>query len=316
MTIREYKAAAIKRLAAADNSFVRQTPRLDVELMMSHVLEQSRTWLFLHDDVLLEPEVQSRLDDDMDRRLSGVPVAYITGEKEFFGRSFHVTPDVLIPKPDTELLVEKAVERAASMACGAYSLSEDGFRFADICTGSGCIAVSVLAELSGTGIAVCSADAVDISAEALEIAGLNADRLLSSEERQKLNFYQGDLCRPLGAAGRKYSMILSNPPYVPASVTDELLSDGRSEPRLALDGDTDSGAPSDVRETGSCDGLAIIRRLVPQVWECLLPGGVFLMETGEYNAESAADYLSKQGFTDIVIHRDLSGQLRLVESYR
>ena len=182
-----------------------------------------------------------------------------------------------------------------------------------------------------------------------------------------IQFFQGDLCAPLMAGGvggkagepdafgaraakspAKYDMVLSNPPYVPATVTDELLKDGRGEPRLALDGDTDSALADELargvcatggesgdaaqvgtaraessdsqaalRESGadSGDGLAIIRRLIPQVKEILLPGGVFFMETGEYNAEKAAEYLSKCGFTDIVIHRDLAGQLRLVESH-
>ena len=336
----------------------------------------------------------------MEKRLSGLPVAYITGVKEFYGRTFFVTQDVLIPKPDTELLVEKAVEYAKAAlgaVAGASSEAEQSrlcagvsfgaghqFRFADICTGSGCIAISVLAELFAELVGHCGlaetsgqggpagdafervlADATDISAAALAVARKNAETLLGREGASSLQFYEGDLCAPLMACGgasgcgsngahccgvsgvseggapdsepiAKYDMVLSNPPYVPAAVTDELLKDGRGEPRLALDGDTDSairgesalggnvrasdGARCDSPDgDASCektsDGLAIIRRLIPQVKKILLPGGVFFMETGEYNAEKAAEYLSKCGFTDIVIHRDLAGQLRLVESH-
>lgn len=373
----------------------------------------SRTWLFLHDDVVLTEKQEAAVADVVQKRLSGLPVAYITGVKEFYGRTFFVTQDVLIPKPDTELLVEKAVayaKAALSEACnsregadfeaershlGAGTESKRQFRFADICTGSGCIAVSVLAELfaefgencgargktdvarfeAGGAIDVAAdfgrvhADATDISAAALAVARKNAETLLGGAALRSLKFYEGDLCSPLMAGGAsdvgtscggdcadrggatsgesnsgqipKYDMVLSNPPYVPASVTDELLRDGRGEPRLALDGDTDSAladfalggesarggtvrAACGVRcdspdvETScekSSDGLAIIRRLIPQVKKILLPGGVFFMETGEYNAEKAAEYLSKCGFTDIVIHRDLAGQLRLVESH-
>ncbi|MCR4939742.1 MAG: peptide chain release factor N(5)-glutamine methyltransferase [Treponemataceae bacterium] len=355
---------------------MRQTPQLDVDLILCHVLGVSRTWLFLHNNDSLTDDKVEEFEAAIEKRLSGLPVAYIIGEKEFYGRSFYVNQDVLIPKPDTELLVEHAVAyarpkiaelsaRAASggeaagtekIVCQGPSLSVSGqagpFRFADICTGSGCIVLSVLAELSdelqggekqfsvdrkisGTNPLI-QADATDISSAALEVARKNADKLLSGEASACLRFFQGDLCRPLmsgaGAGGSsggsgvssggarsvrggllaKYDMVLSNPPYVPADVTEELLKDGRGEPRLALDGDTDSAV---MVHGGACDGLAIIRRLIPQVKEILLPGGVFFMETGEYNAEKASEYLSKCGFTDIVIHRDLAGQLRLVESH-
>ncbi len=414
----------------------------------------SRTWLFLHNEDILTTDQEEAFESALERRLSGLPVAYITGEKEFYGRTFFVTQDVLIPKPDTELLVEKAVAYAKRViGAGSSSVARDSesgevsgaasapgvdtvleaarggvlgagtsfgagrgagagrqFRFADICTGSGCIAISVLAELLAAFGADCDArceagdssfgascgladggfvrihaDATDISAAALAVARKNAEFLLGGAgvsvgccgdsslgaEQSRLGaasggscaiqFFQGDLCAPLVTAGArvagesgaraanppaKYDMVLSNPPYVPATVTDELLKDGRGEPRLALDGDTDSAVVGTVsgdtakthigvlsgdaarvgtaraesrgfqaasRETG--DGLAIIRRLIPQVKEILLPGGVFFMETGEYNAEKAAEYLSKCGFTDIVIHRDLAGQLRLVESH-
>ena len=404
---------------------MRQTPQLDADLILCHVLGVSRTWLFLHNDDVLTPEQDAAFDSALKKRLGGLPVAYITGEKEFYGRTFFVTQDVLIPKPDTELLVEKAVAYAkaalgavASFGAGAEAersrLGADSgaggevgrqFRFADICTGSGCIAISVLAELLAAqkrarceagdssfgvscgladgGFVRIHADATDISAAALAVARKNAEFLLGGAgvsvgccgdsslgaERSRLGeasggscaiqFFQGDLCAPLVTAGArvagesgaraakspaKYDMVLSNPPYVPATVTDELLKDGRGEPRLALDGDTDSaladelargvcatgGESGDAPRDGSAraesrgfqaasresgDGLAIIRRLIPQVKEILLPGGVFFMETGEYNAEKAAEYLSKCGFTDIVIHRDLAGQLRLVESH-
>lgn len=322
------RQSARKQLAVAENQFVRQTPQLDADLILCHVLGVSRTWLFLHNDDVLTPEQETAFDLALKKRLGGLPVAYITGEKEFYGRTFFVTQDVLIPKPDTELLVEKAVAYAkvalsAGRVCEADVGSEAGrgansgrqFWFADICTGSGCIAISVLAELAGDVFAHIHADATDISAAALAVARKNAESLLGGAASGVIQFFQGDLCAPLNHA--KYDMVLSNPPYVPAAVTDELLKDGRGEPRLALDGDTDSALADELAETcaGTGDGLAIIRRLIPQVKEILLPGGVFFMETGEYNAEKAAEYLSKCGFTDIVIHRDLAGQLRLVESH-
>lgn len=342
---------------------MRQTPQLDVDLILCHVLGVSRTWLFLHNDASVADKQAQEFEAAMEKRLSGLPVAYITGEKEFYGRLFFVNQDVLIPKPDTELLVEQALSYARHKIKGLSSVSGGQarpFRFADICTGSGCIALSILAELedqiSGTKPLI-QADATDISSAALDVARKNALNLLPGKASSCLCFFQGDLCRPLmseagagtcsdgagvpsgGAcsvgAGQlaKYDMVLSNPPYIPSDMTEELLKDGRGEPRLALDGDTDCAVLESSGSSGRCaqqeaseadsvagsdrasDGLAIIRRLIPQVKEILLPGGVFFMETGEYNAEKAAEYLSKCGFTDIVIHRDLAGQLRLVESH-
>ena len=417
--LRKIRHSIRERFANAENQFVRQSPQLDADLLLCHVLGVTRTWLFLHDDVVLTEAQEVAVMDAVEKRLSGLPVAYITGVKEFYGRTFAVTPDVLIPKPDTELLVEKAVSYAKSKITERMSGASLGvgrqFRFADICTGSGCIAVSVIAELfaefgshifdsgdsanyglaesSGQGgtdalgkadafgraladakLEFIHADATDISAAALSVARKNAEFLLGGAALRSLRFFEGDLCRPLMAGGSsksapcggdcaarsgvpqsagggtfvcmssasdgkscpKYDMVLSNPPYVPADVTDELLKDGRGEPRLALDGDTDTALGGELARGGSVcatdgvrcdspdgetssekssDGLAIIRRLILQVKEILLPGGVFFMETGEYNAEKAAEYLSKCGFTDIVIHRDLAGQLRLVESH-
>ena len=143
----------------------------------------------------------------------------------------------------------------------------------------------------------------------------NVEKLLSSDERANISFYKGDLFvanlwksfsgekseNTENLDSQKFNMILSNPPYVPTKITDELLSDGRSEPRLALD--------------GAEDGLEIIRRLILEVKNHLEVGGVFFLETGEYNAEEAADCLLKAGFSDIIIHKDLAGLLRLVEAH-
>ena len=158
---------------------MRQTPQLDADLILCHVLGVSRTWLFLHNDDVLTTEQEAAFESALEKRLGGLPVAYITGEKEFYGRTFFVTQDVLIPKPDTELLVEKAVAyakaalgavaRASSEAERSRLGADSGaggevgrqFRFADICTGSGCIAISVLAELFAelSGQGGCAGDA-------------------------------------------------------------------------------------------------------------------------------------------------------------
>ncbi|MDE5898529.1 MAG: peptide chain release factor N(5)-glutamine methyltransferase, partial [Treponemataceae bacterium] len=183
----------------------------------------------------------------------------------------------------------------------------------DMCAGSGCIAIAVLRTLSdGSAVPaerLPSITAADISGRALAVARRNAGALLPERLRNNLRFVQSNLFE--NAAGR-YDFILTNPPYVPAQEARALLSDGRGEPLLALDGDVgESGGPS-----GTSDGLAVIRRLVPQAAANLAPGGALLLEAGEYNAEQAAAMLRQNGFSGVTIHRDLAGQLRVVEGRR
>lgn len=368
MTYGEVRRTFRKLLAESTNPFVRQTPALDADVIICHFAGISRTRLLTHEDELITFFLAEDLSLALEKRLSGLPVAYITNEKEFYGRPFYVDQNVLIPKPDTELLVELAVAAArrrmsemrlepsppvelseSVRPSEQTALSESSgealpasLRMADICTGSGCIAISLLLELAGSGGALkvdsglsgaasagsaCSIEitATDISSDALRVAGKNIEKLVPDVLRAQISLLEGDLCAPLDA--RLFDIIVSNPPYVPAAVTDELLSDGRGEPRLALDGDTDAalvlkadgglaGNPAAENRTGSGDGLAIIRRLGPQVFSHLVPGGSFFLETGEYNAETAAAYLETCGFTDVCIHRDLSGQLRVTEAHR
>ena len=142
----------------------------------------------------------------------------------------------------------------------------------------------------------------DISKDALGIAQRNA-RAILGENAENISFVQGDLLEPFLAGAKTpqhFDIILSNPPYVPSSVTDGLLQDGRSEPRLALD--------------GGADGLDIIRRLIPQVWQALNKNGILLIETGEYNAAQTAELLKDSGFIEIATFNDLGGQPRVTQA--
>lgn len=399
MTLGEARRTFRKFLAECDNAFVRQTPALDADVIICHFGGFSRTYLLTHEDEQISFFLAEELSLALGQRLSGLPVAYITNEKEFYGRPFYVDQNVLIPKPDTELLVELAVADARRRMSEKQKMpsrqmkltecngggqqtapAESGrpaqqteLRIADICTGSGCIAISLLLELAsepGDGSRRTAASmqpsfpsfvhseaaqktpgfagpsmaldvvATDLSRDALAVAEKNVGKLVPDALRPRISLLEGDLCAPLDAADGKalkadgglicdpadenqtaalFDIIVSNPPYVPAAVTDELLSDGRGEPRLALDGDTDTAlvcrqaSESSLR---SSDGLAIIRRLGPQVFAHLVPGGSFFLETGEYNAEAAAAFLETCGFTDVCIHRDLAGQLRVTEARR
>ena len=295
------KKEIISLLKNSKNPFVAQSPVLDANILLCHFLNLSKTALICNDSRILKETELDTIQQGIEKRLSGLPVAYITNHKEFFGYDFYVDQNVLIPKPDTELLVEQAL-LAVDKALSTAPEKKADYKIADICTGSGCIAISVLKTLFQKYRASIKVAASDISKAALVVAEKNADTLLSQEERQNISFYQGDLFQAFSSSeNQKFDMILSNPPYVPTNLTEELLSDGRSEPRLALDGDS--------------DGLGIIRRLVEEAKNHLKEGGVFFLEAGEYNVEEAGKCLLNVGFTDIFIHKDLAGLLRLVEAH-
>nr|MCR4952448.1 peptide chain release factor N(5)-glutamine methyltransferase [Treponema sp.] len=308
MTIREFKSRAIKSLTQPEsqhNSAVSQTPAfvasstpsLDVEILLCHFLSLDKTHLLLNQNQEIPADKLELLEKAIKKRQTGLPIAYITNQKEFYGYDFYVNPDVLIPKPDTEVLVEKAV---LFLEEKILANPDKILTVCDMCTGSGCIGISVLKSLYQDKKIPLERlpkfTLVDISQKALEVAKKNADTVLGAEKpsyaadsnsgshnlaapattlRQKIRFVQSNLFEMLPY---QFDAVLTNPPYVPSSLTDELLKDGRSEPRLALDGDiTITGDKSDTD-----DGLEIIRNLMPQIAEHTTPQGFFLMETGEY----------------------------------
>lgn len=314
MTLQELKSKIIEKLSKTSPS-----PKLDAEVLLSHCLGFSKTELLLKRDYEVPADKEAWLRDATNRRATGLPVAYITGHKEFYGYDFIVSPDVLIPKPDTEILVERAVDIILSMM---DARGENLLTVCDMCTGSGCIAIAVaktlLEDERVPADQLPKFTLADISEPALDIARRNAAALLSNHDNlvmSRFNFVRTNLFDAISEA-IKYDVILSNPPYIPHTMVDELLRDGRSEPRLALDGDitlegdracADDGQPAD-------DGLEIIRNLIPQAQTHLAPRGTVLMETGEYNAEAAAALAAAAGF-NTEIHRDLEGQLRVVEMF-
>ena len=314
MTLQELKSKIIKDLTPTSPS-----PKLDAEVLLSHCLGFSKTELLLKRDYEVPSEKEAWLRDATSRRATGLPIAYITGHKEFYGYDFIVSPDVLIPKPDTEILVERAVDVILSMM---DARGENLLTVCDMCTGSGCIAIAVAKTLlEDERVApdqLPKFTLADISEPALDIARHNAAALLSNHGAlvmSRFNFVRTNLFDAISEA-IKYDVILSNPPYIPHTMVDELLRDGRSEPRLALDGDITLEGDRACAADGQTkdDGLEIIRNLIPQAQTHLAPRGTVLMETGEYNAEAAAALAAAAGF-NTEIHRDLEGQLRVVEMF-
>ncbi len=311
MTIFQAKSQFAKELTSFSPS-----PQLDVEVIFSHFLQMDKTSLLLNRDKALTDDQFSELQTAIEKRKTGLPVAYITGHREFFGYDFLVNPSVLIPKPDTEILVEKAIqiikEKYKAEKSDIEGVNDRILTVCDMCTGSGCIGISVLKALSQDGTIPSDRlpkfTLADISAKALETARLNAEHILSKSERERIRFIQSNLFEQLPM---QFDIILTNPPYIPHKMVDELLQDGRNEPRLALDGDI---SPDSGNSSQTDDGLEIIRNLIPQMQEHLSPNGHFLMETGEYNAKAAERLAQRFAFKTSII-KDLEGQDRVVSGH-
>lgn len=313
MTIQQFKQNAISRLSGSSPS-----AQLDVQVLMEFALNCSKTQLLLRKDDEIPAEKLKWLEEAIEKRATGLPVAYITGHKEFYGFDFLVSPAVLIPKPDTEILVERAVE----LILESMELHPERIlTICDMCAGSGCIGLAVLKTLAETyeinGDRLPKVTFADISEAALEVAEKNFVHLFGNAGapadllRSKIAFVRTNLFE---AVPYKFDFILTNPPYIPHSMVNSLLQDGRSEPRLALDGDITLTGDRALTPDGSeyDDGLEIIRNLLPQIHEHLNPYGSFLMETGEYNALETEQLARKLGFHTNII-KDLEGQLRVVE---
>lgn len=261
-----------------------ESPRLDAEVLLSHILGRERIYLYVHFDEPLEPAELARYREAIKQRVQRVPIAYIIGEKEFMGLTFKVTEDTLVPRPDTEILVQAAIERLRARG--------DAPRFADIGTGSGAICLSVLHFLPKA-----QADTVDISPAARAIAEENAAAL---EVADRVTFHTGDLLAPL--AGQCYDAILSNPPYIPDGDIAALAPEVRlKEPHTAL--------------AGGKDGLDFYRRLMADAPALLKDGGFLAVEVGIHQAAPVAA-LAVPSFSRTEILKDYAGIERVVIAWK
>jgi release factor glutamine methyltransferase len=251
-------------------------PALETRILLEHVLGWRRTELITRDDEELAAESVDRFDALAQRRTAGEPIAQLVGTREFFGLEFEVTPDVLIPRPETELLVEIALEQLVGI---------EAPRVLDLGTGSGAIAVAIAFSRDDAHVW-----AVDQSAEALAVAARNALKLLGMD--RPLNLLQSDWTSALDPALR-FEVIVSNPPYI--AQNDLRLSEGdlRFEPRTAL--------------TDEADGLAAIRTIVQTAPFFLATGGSLWLEHGYDQAADVRALLTARGLSDVRSERDLAG---------
>lgn len=245
----------------------------DAWLLLEFAANISRSYYFMHMHDLLDEKDAAEYRKLLVRRGQRIPVQYLTGEAWFYGYPFRVSEQVLIPRQDTEILVEEALKRIVP-----------GMRILDLCTGSGCILISVLKEASVTGVGT------DISPEALRLAEENAARL-----GVRAVWAESDLFRNVGGT---FHLIVSNPPYIPTSVISGLEPEVKDhEPRRALDGGE--------------DGLAFYRRITEEAGEYLEPGGWLCLEIGYDQGPALEALLKENGYADVEIIRDLAGLNRV-----
>lgn len=253
-----------------------ETPRLDVELLIAAVTDQSRTQLFTHPECELTPAEEKQLQQYVERRRSGEPIAYILRHKEFWSLDFHVTRDVLIPRPETEMLIEWAL----------HNLPENEKCYlADLGTGSGAIAITLAHERLNWVI-----DAVDNSKKAIKIAQQNAEW----HHINNVNFFYGEWCKPLPQ--KTYHAILANPPYIPSK--DSHLQQLKYEPLSAL--------------SGGEDGLDAIRVIAEEAKNYLAENGWLVVEHGYDQSEQIVALMKAHNYSDVTDHLDLDGRPRMV----
>ena len=255
---------------------VRKTiPVVEARLLLCHVLQRSAAWIEAHRDDGVPAEAAVQMSALAGRRAAGEPIAYLVGFREFYGRGFAVTPDVLIPRPETELLVDIVKQKVGA---GGTAI------LLDLGTGSGCLAITLALELPCARVA-----AVDFSVAALDVARRNAERLGAA-----VSFVESDWFDALPP--QRFDLIVANPPYVAAGDPHLVEGDLRFEPLDAL--------------TDHDDGLAAIRRIVAAAPDRLVRDGWLWLEHGYDQAVAVANLLREAGFSAIEQHRDLAGIVR------
>ncbi len=264
------------------------SPRLDAEVLLAHVLGWPRIELYARYEYEPDPEQRAAFRELVRRRASGVPVAYLVGEKEFFSLPFRVSPAVLIPRPETEFVLTALLDRVQ-----ARGEQQQPLRIADVGTGSGCLAVCAAKQLPQAQVT-----AIDISSQALHIAQENARR---HQVAQRIRFLQGNLLEPV--AEERFHYVLSNPPYLTeAELAQAPVEVRQYEPELAL--------------VAGPTGTEVIAPLIQQAARCLLPGGALICEISPMIHQRVLGLYDPSCWSDVETVSDLAGHPRVVVAHR
>lgn len=257
-----------------------EEPNLKSRLLMQFILNKPRQYLLVHDDEELTQEQEKKYLENIEKITKGIPLQHITHSQEFMKMNFYVNEDVLIPRADTEILVEEVIEIAKKI---------NAKKILDLCTGSGAIAVSLAKYIEDSQIT-----AIDISGEALRVAKLNAR---NNEVEDKITFIKSDLFE--NVVKEKYDIIVSNPPYIKKDVIKKLNREVQKEPNIALD--------------GGYDGLDFYRKIISEGYEYLKYKGYMCLEIGYDQKEEVIEIIEKQEkYSNTYSKKDLSGNDRIV----
>lgn len=253
---------------------------LDARLLLEAVCGTNRNDLLVHGEQPVAPEAEEKYLNWIRQRAEHIPLQQLTGEQGFMGLTFSVNEHVLIPRQDTEILVEEVLKEL-----------HDGMRVLDMCTGSGCILLSLLHYSND-----CEGLGVDLSAEALEVAGRNVLKVLTPEKAEHAHFLQSDLFEKVEG---KFEIIVSNPPYIASAEVDRLMPEVRDhEPRMALD--------------GTEDGLYFYRRIIEEAGKHLVSSGMLFFEIGYDQGQAVSELMRTEGYCEVQVVQDYAGLDRVV----
>lgn len=253
---------------------------LDARLLLEAVCGTDRNDLLVHGEQPVAPEAEEKYLNWIRQRAEHIPLQQLTGEQDFMGLTFNVNEHVLIPRQDTEILVEEVLKEL-----------HDGMRVLDMCTGSGCILLSLLHYSND-----CEGLGVDLSAEALEVAGRNVLKVLTPEKAEHAHFLQSDLFEKVEG---KFEIIVSNPPYIASAEVEKLMPEVRDhEPRMALD--------------GTEDGLYFYRRIIEEAGKHLVNSGMLFFEIGYDQGQAVSELMRTEGYCEVQVVQDYAGLDRVV----
>ena len=276
MTYRECYEQGCRTLQAAGI----EEAALDARLLLEAVCGTDRNDLLVHGEQQVAPEAEEKYLNWIRQRAEHIPLQQLTGEQGFMGLTFNVNEHVLIPRQDTEILVEEVLKEL-----------HDGMRVLDMCTGAGCILLSLLHYSND-----CEGLGVDLSAEALEVAGRNVLKVLTPEKAEHAHFLQSDLFEKVEG---KFEIIVSNPPYIASAEVEKLMPEVRDhEPRMALD--------------GTEDGLYFYRRIIEEAGKHLVSSGMLFFEIGYDQGQAVSELMRTEGYCEVQVVQDYAGLDRVV----